>query len=127
MPEAAVLTKVLIADDERVIADTLVAILTHGGFEARAAYSCAQALDIAGAFRPDLLVCDVIMDEMNGIDAAVRIKAMLPDIRVFLLSGQTATTELLEKQNADGYGFEVLIKPVHPRDLISRLRECMAA
>jgi CheY-like chemotaxis protein len=127
MPETVVSPKVLIADDERVIADTLVAILNHGGFEARAAYSSSQALDIASAFRPDMLISDVIMDEMNGIEAAVRIKAMLPDVRVFLLSGQTTTPELLEKEKADGYGFEVMIKPVHPRELISRLRESMAA
>jgi CheY-like chemotaxis protein len=127
MPDAAIHPKVLITDDERVIADTLVAILTQGGFEARAAYSSAQALEIADVFRPDLLVSDVVMEEMSGIEAAVRIKAMLPDIRVFLLSGQTSTPELLEKANADRYGFEVLTKPVHPRDLISRLRECLAA
>lgn len=119
--------KVLIADDERVIADTLAAILNQGGFEARAVYSCVKALEVAPAFRPDLLISDVIMSEMNGIDAAIRIKAILPDIRVFLLSGQTATGELLKRQNAAGYGFEVLTKPLHPRDLIARLLESMAA
>jgi CheY-like chemotaxis protein len=119
--------KVLIADDERVIADTLAAILNQGGFEARAVYSCVKALEMAPAFRPDLLISDVIMSEMNGIDAAIRIKAILPDIRVFLLSGQTATGELLKRQNAAGYGFEVLTKPLHPRDLIARLLESMAA
>ena len=125
MPDAPANPKILVADDERVIADTLAAILNLGGFEARAAYSCTQALEIAPVFRPDLLIFDVIMDEMSGIEAAVRIKAMLPDIRVFLLSGQTATPEMLEKENANGYGFEVITKPVHPRDLIARLRECM--
>jgi len=119
--------KVLIADDERVIADTLAAILNHGGFEARAVYSCPVALEIARSFRPDMLIADVIMAEMNGIEAAIRMKAMLPGLRVFLLSGQTATPEMLARQKADGYGFEILTKPVHPRDLISRLRECMAA
>jgi CheY-like chemotaxis protein len=118
--------KVLIADDERVIADTLAAILNQGGFEARAVYSCVKALEVAPDFRPDLLISDVIMSELNGIEAAVRIKAILPDIRVFLLSGQTATAELLERENAAGYGFEVLTKPLHPRDLIARLLESMA-
>lgn len=127
MPENDVKTKVLITDDERVIADTLAAILNQGGFEARAAYSCREALEIAPVFRPDLLISDVIMAEMNGIEAAIRIKRMLPDVRVFLLSGQTATPELLKNEKADGYGFEVLVKPVHPRELISRLRECIAA
>jgi CheY-like chemotaxis protein len=127
MPETAAKTKVLIVDDERVIADTLTAILNHSGFDARAAYSCGEALEIAPVFSPDLLISDVIMAERSGIEAAIRIKKMLPDIRVFLLSGQTATTELLEKEKADGYGFEVVMKPVHPSDLITRLRECIAA
>ncbi len=127
MSESRKRPRVLIADDERVIADTLAAILNQGGFEARAVYSCVKALEVAPAFKPDLLISDVIMSEMNGIDAAVRIKAILPEIRVFLLSGQTATAELLERQNAAGYGFEVLTKPLHPRDLIARLLQSMAA
>jgi CheY-like chemotaxis protein len=119
--------KVLIADDEHVIADTVTAILTHSGFEARAVYSCAQALEVARVFRPDLLISDVIMGEMNGIEAAIRMKMMLPDLRVFLLSGQSATADLLESHHAGGLGFEVLIKPVPPPELISRLRDRMAA
>ena len=114
--------KVLIADDEYLIADTLATILNLGGFEALAVYSCAKALELAVDFKPDMLISDVVMAELGGIEAAIRMKAMLPDIRVFLLSGQTATAELLEKENAAGYGFQVLTKPVHPKDLIERLR-----
>jgi CheY-like chemotaxis protein len=127
MGETRAKLKVLIADDERVIADTLAAILNQGGFEARAVYSCIKALEIAPEFKPDLLLADVIMSDLNGIEAAIRMKALLPNIRVFLLSGQTATAELLERQNASGYGFEILTKPVHPKELISRLQEYMAS
>lgn len=123
MPENSPKPRVLIADDEKVIADTLAMILNQGGFEAQAVYSCVKALELAPSFRPDVLISDVIMSELNGIEAAVRIKAILPDIRVFLLSGQTATAELLEKENASACGFEVLTKPLHPRELISRLRD----
>lgn len=127
MVESGAKPKVLIADDERVIADTLAAILNQGGFEARAVYSTVKALELAPAFQPDLLISDVIMAEMNGIEAAIRIRALLPDIRVFLLSGQTATAEWLERENATGFGFEILTKPLHPKELISRLQERMAA
>jgi CheY-like chemotaxis protein len=116
----------LIADDEKVIAETLAMILNHGGFEALPVYSCVRAVELAPSFRPDMLISDVIMSELNGIEAAVRIKALLPDIRVFLFSGQTATAELLEKENAANYGFEVLTKPVHPQELIVKLRQSMA-
>jgi CheY-like chemotaxis protein len=127
MSRTTVKPKVLIADDEQVIADTLAAILNQSGFEARAVYTSANAVAMAPGFEPDLLVSDVIMSDLDGIEAAIRIKALLPDIRVFLLSGQMATAELLERRNAAGHGFEILNKPMHPRELMSRLRKCMAA
>src|ERR1700749_2750685 len=105
MPDPTARPKVLIADDERIIADTLAMILNQGGFEAQAVYSCVKALEMAPDFKPDLLISDVIMSELNGIEAAIRMKALLPDIRVFLLSGQAATAEILEKENAANHGF----------------------
>jgi CheY-like chemotaxis protein len=119
--------KVLIADDERIIADTLAAILNQGGFEARAVYSSAAALDLAPLFQPDLLITDVIMSGLDGIEAALRLRLLLPEIRVFLLSGQPSTADMLERRHASGQGFEILTKPVQPRDLISRLRQSLAA
>ena len=114
--------KVLIADDERVIADTLAMILNKEGFEARAVYSGVKALEMAPAFQPDILISDVIMAELDGVEAAIRMRALLPGIRVFLLSGQAAAAEMVEQAHAGDYGFEVLIKPFHPKDLINKLR-----
>jgi len=114
--------KVLVADDERVIADTLAMILNQSGFQAQAVYSGEKALELAESFRPDMLISDVIMADLNGIDAAIRIRALLPEIKVLLFSGQAATADLLEKARADGYEFEILAKPVHPQDLLTRLR-----
>ena len=114
--------KVLIADDEKVIADTLAMILNQGGFDARAVYTCQKALEMAPAFQPDMLISDVLMADINGVDAAIKMRSILPDIRVFLLSGQAATAEMIAKSQASELGFEVLVKPVHPRDLIARLK-----
>lgn len=111
------------ADDERVIADTLAMILNQSGFDARAVYSGEKALELVPAFEPDMLISDVIMADLNGIDAAIRIRALLPGIKVLLFSGQAATADLLEKARAQGYEFEILAKPVHPQDLLNRLRE----
>jgi CheY-like chemotaxis protein len=122
MPETIVKPKVLVADDERVIADTLAMILNQSGFEARAAYSSEKALELVPEFKPDMLISDVIMGELNGIDAAIQIRAILPNIKILLFSGQAATADLLEKARAQGYEFEILAKPVHPQDLLTRLR-----
>lgn len=114
--------KVLVADDERVIADTLAMILNQSGFDARAVYSGEKALEEAPTFQPNMLISDVIMADLNGIDAAIRIREILPTIKILLFSGQAATADLLEKARSEGYEFEILAKPVHPQDLLSRLR-----
>ena len=54
--------------------------------------------------------------------AAIRIRELLPSIKILLFSGQAATADLLEKARAQGYEFEILAKPVHPQDLLSRLQ-----
>jgi len=122
MPEKNAKPKVLVADDERVIADTLAMILNQSGFNARAVYSGESALELASTFEPDMLISDVIMDDLTGIDAAIRIREQLPRIKILLFSGQAATADLLEKARAQGYEFEILAKPVHPQDLLTKLR-----
>src|ERR1022692_4510434 len=122
MPENAHKPKVLVADDERVIADTLAMILNQSGFEARAVYSGERALEMAVSFVPDMMISDVIMADLNGIDTAIQMRALLPKIKILLFSGQAATADLLEKARTQGYEFEILAKPVHPQDLLSRLR-----
>jgi CheY-like chemotaxis protein len=122
MPENAQKPKVLVVDDERVIADTLSMILNQSGFDARAIYSGERALELATTFAPDMLISDVIMADLNGIDAAIQIRALLPRIKILLFSGQAATADLLEKARARGYEFEILAKPVHPQDLLTKLR-----
>ena len=122
MPAETAKPKVLVADDEQVIADTLVMILNQSGFDARAVYSGEKAVEVAATFKPDMLISDVIMADLTGIDAAIRMRALLPRIKILLFSGQAATADLLEKARAQGYEFEILAKPVHPQDLLSKLR-----
>ncbi len=114
--------RVLIADDERIIADTLAIILNQSGFDASAVYSGEAAVETARQLRPDMLISDVIMNNMNGIDAAIKIRTMLPSCKILLFSGQAATADLLDRARVQGHEFEILAKPVHPRDFLARLR-----
>lgn len=114
--------RVLVVDDERVIADTLATILNQNGFEASAVYTGSAAVDSARTSHPDLVISDVIMQDMNGIEAAIRIRQMLPACKILLFSGQAATADLLEKARAQGHQFEILAKPVHPQDLLAKLK-----
>jgi CheY-like chemotaxis protein len=89
--------RVLVLDDERVIANTLALILNRSGYEARAVYNAEAAIKTAGELLPDFLISDVIMDGMTGIDAAIRITQIVPQCRIILFSGQAATADLLER------------------------------
>ena len=115
--------RVLVVDDERVIADTLAIILNQNGFAATAVYSGTGAIEKARSDRPELIISDVIMEDMNGIDAAISIRQFLPGCKILLFSGQAATADLLEKARARGHEFEILAKPVHPQDLLAKLRD----
>lgn len=114
--------RVLVADDEQVIANTLAIILNQAGFDARAVYSGEKAVEAIDSFQPDMLISDVIMTGMTGIEAAIITRSRLPKCKILLFSGQAATADLLEKAHLQGHEFEILAKPVHPTDLLAKLR-----
>lgn len=114
--------RVLVVDDEQVIADTLARILDLNGYEASAVYSGTAAVESARSLQPDLVISDVIMQDMNGIEAAINIRGFLPGCKILLFSGQAATADLLENARAQGHEFEILAKPVHPADLLAKLK-----
>jgi CheY-like chemotaxis protein len=114
--------RVLVADDEQVIANTLAIILNQNGFEARAVYSGEKVIEALETFHPDMLISDVIMTGMTGIEAAIETRKKLPTCKILLFSGQAATADLLERAHTQGHEFEILAKPVHPTDLLAKLR-----
>ncbi len=114
--------RVLVVDDEKVIADTLAIILNQHGFDASAVYTGNGAVEQARAVKPELIISDVIMPDMNGIEAAIQIRGFLPSCKILLFSGQAATADLLESARARGHEFDILAKPVHPQDLLAKLR-----
>jgi CheY-like chemotaxis protein len=114
--------RVLVVDDEQVIADTLAKILDMNGYDASAVYTGTAAVESARSLQPDLVISDVIMPDMNGIEAAISIRGFLPTCKILLFSGQAATADLLENARAQGHEFEILAKPVHPSDLLAKLK-----
>jgi len=117
---------VLIVDDEKVIADTLSIILTHAGFITMTAYDGVTALRIANAITPALLISDVVMPGITGVELAIMLTQSIPELKVLLFSGQASTVDLLEKARRGGHHFTALTKPVHPTDMLKRIAESLA-
>jgi CheY-like chemotaxis protein len=116
-------THVLVVDDEPLIAETIVQILNRSGFVAAASYGGQEAIEAAQRMRPDLVLSDVLMPGVDGVEAAITIQKFLPETRIVLFSGQAATVEILARVRERGYNFEILAKPIHPTELIRHLRQ----
>lgn len=114
--------RVLVVDDEPLLADTLCAILVRHGFACSVAYGGEAALVLAGQFLPDTLLTDVMMPGMNGIELAERLCQSQPGVRVLLFSGQSATSDLLALAGEPACRWELLPKPMPPEELIGLLR-----
>lgn len=107
--------KVLIVDDESVVADSLALVFSTQGYDTRVAYSAEQAADIISQWEPRLIILDVMLPGMNGIDFAIQLKTLCPTCRVLLFSGDQNTANLLQAAQIKGHEFTILPKPVDPR------------
>jgi CheY-like chemotaxis protein len=115
--------RVLVVDDERLVADTTAEILCGAGFDAKSAYDGWAALEIIRSFHPDVVLTDVMMPQMNGVELAMAVAKTLPSTKVVLFSGQAGISVVLEQGRNQGYEFPLIAKPIHPLKLIETLRQ----
>jgi DNA-binding NtrC family response regulator len=113
--------KVYVVDDEPIIALTLATILNASGFQATAFTNPETALEAAKYSKPSILITDVLMRQMTGIDLAIQLISTYPDCKVLLCSGQATTDDLLNSARETWHDFELLEKPIHPKDLLAAL------
>ncbi len=118
---------VLIVDDEKNIADTVALILQDAGYAAKPAYDGSVALSMTREHAPDLIISDVLMPGINGIELAITVRLQYPHCIVLLLSGQAASADMLEEARARGYEFELLAKPLEPEDLLKKVADVFAS
>jgi FixJ family two-component response regulator len=81
---------------------------------------------MANAITPALLISDVVMPGISGVELAIMLTQSIPDLKILLFSGQASTVDLLEKARHSGHHFTALTKPVHPTDMLKRISECLA-
>jgi CheY-like chemotaxis protein len=112
---------ILVVDDERSVADTLAAILQLAGYSSTAVYSGEEGLQFLQSVCPALILTDVVMPGMDGVEFAVQARTRCPGARILLISGNAATLKIVESARRRGYCFELLAKPVPPRELLAKV------
>jgi DNA-binding NtrC family response regulator len=114
--------RILVLDDCREITDVTCLILNKSGYEARGVYTHVAAILAAREFQPDVFLTGFQnLCEENGCQTAAEVLTFLPECRVIIFSGTAAAGPVVEDYGRRGYDFEVLGKPVSPRDLLEKM------
>lgn len=116
---------ILLVEDDISVRDMTAEILNEIGYNTLIASTPMEALDICSNARnkPDLLLTDVIMPEMNGRELAQRIEAMIPGIRVLFMSGYTA--DIIDQKGVLGEGMNFIHKPFGWSDLHGQIQQIL--
>jgi DNA-binding NtrC family response regulator len=111
--------RVLVVDDEKSVADSLAMILRASHYEATAAYSGEEAVELCQAIDPHIVVSDIVMGPLSGFDLAIWLAEHSPACRIILMSGYSYHDPLVAKSVRRGFDF--LPKPIHPDKLLAKL------
>jgi CheY-like chemotaxis protein len=84
-------------------------------------FSGEQVIALLDSFQPEMLITDVVMRGMTGLEVAISVRRKLSDCKILLFSGQAATVDLLEEAKTQGHEFEIVAKPIHSSDLLAKL------
>ena len=115
------MTKILIVDDEPDILDFLSYNLRREGFDVVTAASGKEALETALKIRPQLIILDIMMPEMDGVEVCRRLRAN-PDFDKTTIAFLTARDEDVSQISAlDVGGDDYITKPIKPQVFISRI------
>jgi len=117
---------ILVVDDEPAILMTAAAILNMQGYRTATASDGSMALERALELKPDLVLSDVVMPRMNGVQLAIELKQKLPSTAVLLFSGNAATVDIMEIARGQGHEFEILAKPVPMEELLAAVKSSLS-
>ncbi len=119
--------RILVVDDDRIIADTLVLIMRKHGFNATACYDGHEAIDCARTFQPDLLIADYDLPCLNGRETALGVKTERPACQVVFLSALPAFALFADGTLKRDLEFAWINKPIGPHDLLVYLDNTLKA
>ena len=112
--------RVLVVDDEPNIADVVTMALRYQGFEVQAAGTGRDAIAAVGAFRPHLIVLDVMLPDMEGFEVAKRLGAQQARVPIIFLTARDGTDDKIRGLSIGGDDY--VTKPFSLEELTARIR-----
>jgi two-component system KDP operon response regulator KdpE len=116
-------SRILLVDDEMSIQRTVAPLLRSRGYEVEAATTGRQALDAIEANAPDVVILDLGLPDVDGLEVCARIRARSDDVPIIVLSARGAEPQKIAAldQGADDY----VTKPFGPEELLARVRAAL--
>jgi len=111
--------RVLVVEDDEEIADVLRRSLRNEGYEVRTSGDGVEALDVATGFVPDVVVLDLGLPRMDGVEVCRRLRAE-SDVPILILTARTETEDRVS--GLDGGADDYLVKPFERKELLARIR-----
>src|SRR6187431_3458645 len=124
-PNARCVQRILLAEDDEDMRRFLVRALTKAGYEVVSFGNGLEAYERLKEEPFTLLLTDIVMPEMDGIELARRASELDPDIKIMFITGFAAVA--LNSDSAAPKNAKVLSKPVHLRELVSEVGKMLAA
>ena len=113
--------KILIVDDDKDIVKIVTTMLEGRGWDVSAAYGGHEALDSVNSAKPDIILLDIMMPEMNGIEVLKRIKKIDPEARIIMITAFGDVESYLDSMELGAY--EYINKPFETDELIDMVKK----
>ncbi|HEU4636836.1 MAG TPA: response regulator [Edaphobacter sp.] len=119
--------KILIVDDDHLVADTLSVIFERSGFASEVSYSADEGLRSARRFLPDLLLCDICMPGRDGLSLIKNVSEEMPSCQILVFTGSYARIQHVKACTAElRRPVSLATKPCPPEELIRRATQMLA-
>ena len=121
------MTQILIIEDDQTMRDVMARALRMHGYDVDVAKDGAEGLAMWDAKRPDAVVTDVLMPNVDGIETILALRSRDPDVRIVAVSGGDSRASFLALDSASDLGATVVLpKPFSPDELASAVRLVLA-
>jgi DNA-binding NtrC family response regulator len=114
-------TRILVVDDDQVARKNLARLLLKEGYDASSARNGFHALDLLSQTQFDLIITDLIMDEMNGLELLQQVKVLYPRVEVIVVTGYASVDTSVEAMKKGAYYY--LEKPIRPEEVKHLIRQ----
>jgi two-component system OmpR family response regulator len=119
-PSDPPLPRVLVVDDEESLAEVLASVLRRDGWAARTAYTGEDAVREARVFQPDVVVLDMMLPDLDGLEVLAKVRTLDPDVAVLFLTARESVEERIAGITAGGDDY--VTKPFSLEEVLARLR-----